>query len=219
MKLVLLGGPGAGKGTQAVMIAKKYDIPHISTGDIFRSNIKNGTTLGIKVKEYLDSGALVPDSLTVEIVRDRLSQSDCGNGFVLDGFPRTIPQAEYLETALEDMCTSLDMVVNIAVPDDMIVKRISGRRVCAACNAGYHIVSSPSSKPGICDTCGAELIQRVDDKEETVLNRLETYHRQTEPLIKFYEEKGKLKTVSGEGTIDDTFVQVKALLDSFGNNL
>lgn len=203
MRLVLLGAPGAGKGTQAVLLAEKLNIPHISTGDIFRSNIRNGTGLGKKAKEYIDKGALVPDEVTIDIVRDRIANSDCKEGFILDGFPRTIPQAERLDEILDSMGMTLDYVIDISIPDDDIIRRLSGRRVCPGCGASYHISHNAPAKAGICDVCGKEIIQREDDKEETVINRLETYHRQTEPLIEYYKEQGKLLTIKGRQKIED----------------
>ena len=203
MRIVLLGAPGAGKGTQAVLLVEELKVPHISTGDIFRSNIVNGTELGKKAKEYIDKGALVPDEVTVGIVEDRLKKSDCSNGFILDGFPRTIPQAESLDEILEAMGTALDYVVDIDVADEHIIKRLSGRRVCPGCGASYHIIHNPPAKPGICDKCGKEIIQRKDDEEETILNRLKTYHIQTEPLIDYYRKQGKLLSVDGRQNIED----------------
>ena len=185
MKLVMLGAPGAGKGTQANMIAEKYGIPHISTGDIFRANIKEGTDLGKEAKSYMDKGELVPDELTVRLLLDRVSKDDCKDGYVLDGFPRTIPQAEVLEKELEKNGDRIDKAVNVDVPDENIVNRMSGRRACLKCGATYHIVHIPPRKEGICDNCGSELVQRDDDKEETVKNRLKVYHEQTAPLIEF----------------------------------
>lgn len=204
MRLILLGAPGAGKGTQATMLSEKYNIPHISTGDIFRSNIKTGTELGKKAKEYLDQGQLVPDSLTVEIVKDRLEKKDCERGFVLDGFPRTIPQAEYLELELKALKVELDAVLNIYVADSEIIKRMSGRRVCPNCGASYHLVYKQTKEEGICDTCKNPVVQREDDREDTVLSRLYTYHNQTEPLIAYYKEKGKLLTVEGKEDVEHT---------------
>ncbi|HEY9060287.1 MAG TPA: adenylate kinase [Pseudobacteroides sp.] len=204
MKLILLGAPGAGKGTQATKLSQKLSIPHISTGDIFRNNIKNSTELGKKAKEYIDKGMLVPDELTISIVKDRLMQDDCKNGFILDGFPRTIPQAEYLEKALNEMGTDIDHVVNVSVADEEIIKRMSGRRVCTNCGATFHTVFNPTKKDGICDNCNASVIQRDDDKEETVISRLKTYHEQTEPLIGFYSKRGKLLTVIGREEIEET---------------
>ena len=197
MKIVMLGAPGAGKGTQAVNIAKEFDIPHVSTGDIFRANIKNGTELGMKAKEYMDKGALVPDEVTIGMLLSRISEPDCKNGYVLDGFPRTIPQAESLKKALSDKGDALDVAVNIDVPDEVIEGRMSGRRSCPKCGASYHVTFTPPKKEGICDLCGAELIQRADDKPETVKARLATYHEQTQPLIDFYKKEGILKEVDG----------------------
>lgn len=204
MRLIMLGAPGAGKGTQAVMLSEKFNIPHISTGDIFRSNIKNGTELGKKAKEFIDKGMLVPDELTIDIVKDRLQKPDCKNGFVLDGFPRTIPQAEYLDKTLDEMGMKLDAVINIFVSDADIIKRMSGRRTCPKCNMSYHTLYMPPKKEGICDNCGADLIQREDDKEETVIKRLSTYHEQTEPLIEYYKKHNKLYTVIGQEKVEDT---------------
>ncbi len=213
MKLIMLGAPGAGKGTQAKMIAERYDIPHISTGDIFRANIKNGTELGMEAKKYMDQGLLVPDDLTVKILLDRVAQPDCKNGYVLDGFPRTIPQAEVLDKALAEMGEAIDYAVNVDVPDENIVKRMSGRRACVSCGATYHIEHIPPKKEGICDKCGEELILRDDDKPETVFNRLHVYHEQTQPLIDFYKEKGVLKTVDGTVDMKDVFAAIAAILD------
>ncbi len=212
MRLILLGAPGSGKGTQATMLQEKLSIPHISTGDIFRSNIKNGTELGKLAKSYMDQGALVPDSVTIDIVKDRLQQDDCKNGFILDGFPRTIPQAEYLDKALEDMGIAVDAALNIHVDDEEIIRRMSGRRVCPACGASYHTIFKTTRTEGVCDSCGADIIQRADDKEETVISRLKVYHDQTEPLIDFYGKKGKLVTVAGQDKVEDTTKEVvKAL--------
>jgi len=213
MRLILLGAPGAGKGTQAVILAEKLSIPHISTGDIFRSNIKNGTELGKKAKEYIDRGALVPDEVTIGIVKGRLQQPDCSKGFILDGFPRTIPQAEYLDEALNDMDTSIDRVIDIHVSDSNIIRRLSGRRVCTSCGATYHLYNHPTRMEGICDSCGSTVVQRDDDKEETVIKRLKTYHDQTEPLIEYYRQKGKLLVVDGTKAIEDT---TKELLEILG---
>jgi len=212
MRLILLGAPGAGKGTQAAMLSEKLNIPHISTGDIFRYNIKNGTALGIKAKEYIDKGLLVPDELTIDIVKDRLLQDDCKNGFILDGFPRTIPQAEYLEVALKSMGVKLDAVLNIFVADEEIIKRMSGRRVCPSCGASYHLIFNPTKAEGVCDSCHTNVIQREDDKEETVLSRLHTYHSQTEPLIEFYKRKGVLLTVLGKDAVVATSQEVLKVL-------
>jgi adenylate kinase len=212
MRLVILGAPGAGKGTQAVILSKKLQIPHISTGDIFRSNIKNETPLGKLAKQYIDGGILVPDEVTIGIVRDRLAEPDCSKGFILDGFPRTIQQAESLDRMLEELGTKLGMVINIDVSDDVIIKRLSGRRVCPECTAIYHINTSEHARRGICENCGAKLIQREDDSEQTVRNRLETYHMQTEPLITYYEGKNQLVHVQGEGKVADTTKEVYQVL-------
>ena len=203
MKIIMLGAPGAGKGTQAKKIAAKYGIPHISTGDIFRANIKNGTELGKKAKTYMDQGLLVPDELVVDLVVDRVNQDDCTNGYVLDGFPRTIPQAEALTEALEKMGQKVDFAIDVNVPDENIVKRMGGRRACVTCGATYHMVYAPTKKEGICDTCGGELILRDDDKPETVQKRLNVYHDQTQPLIDYYTSQGILRTVDGTVDIDD----------------
>jgi len=215
MRLVILGAPGAGKGTQAVNLAKTHNVPHISTGDIFRSNIKNGTELGKKAKEYIDKGLLVPDEITIGIVKDRLTEPDCQKGFILDGFPRTIEQAEKLDAMLEEMGVKLDKVLNIHVPDDEIVKRMSGRRVCPKCGASYHKVYKPTAKENVCDNCEANVVQREDDKEEIVRKRLETYHKQTEPLIEYYTKKGNLVTVVGKEKIEDTTNEVIKALGEF----
>ena len=212
MKIIMLGAPGAGKGTQAKMIADKYGVPHVSTGDIFRANIKNGTELGMEAKKYMDQGLLVPDELTVKVLLDRVSQPDCKNGYVLDGFPRTIPQAEVLDKALAELGESIDYAIDVDVPDENIVKRMSGRRACVSCGATYHVVHVPPKKEGICDRCGSELILRDDDKPETVKNRLDVYHKQTQPLIDFYTKKGVLKTVDGTVDMQDVFKAIVAIL-------
>ena len=212
MKIIMLGAPGAGKGTQAKMIADKYGVPHVSTGDIFRANIKNGTELGMEAKKYMDQGLLVPDELTVKILLDRVSQPDCKNGYVLDGFPRTIPQAEVLDKALAELGESIDYAIDVDVPDENIVKRMSGRRACVSCGATYHVVHVPPKKEGICDRCGSELILRDEDKPETVKNRLDVYHKQTQPLIDFYTKKGVLKTVDGTVDMQDVFKAIVAIL-------
>ena len=186
MKIIMLGAPGAGKGTQAKMIADKYHVPHISTGDIFRANIKNGTELGMEAKKYMDQGLLVPDELTVKILLDRVGKEDCKEGYVLDGFPRTIPQAKVLDEALAELGESIDYAIDVDVPDENIVQRMSGRRACLSCGATYHLEHVPPQKEGVCDKCGNELVLRDDDKADTVLNRLKVYHDQTQPLIQFY---------------------------------
>ena len=212
MKIVMLGAPGAGKGTQAKMIAEKYRIPHISTGDIFRANIKNGTELGKQAKEYMDKGQLVPDELTVKILLDRVAQEDCKNGYVLDGFPRTIPQAEVLDKALTELGDHIDYAIDVNVTDENIIKRMSGRRACLTCGATYHIEHVPPKKEGICDACGNELVLRDDDKPETVKNRLDVYHKQTQPLIDYYTEKNILKTVDGTVDMMDVFGAITSIL-------
>lgn len=212
MKIIMLGAPGAGKGTQAKQIADHYSIPHISTGDIFRANIKEGTELGKKAKEYMDKGQLVPDELTCDLVMDRISQDDAKDGFVLDGFPRTIPQAEALEKALDAAGQKMDYAIDVDVPDENIIGRMSGRRACLNCGATYHIVSIPPKKEGICDRCGEKLVQRDDDKEETVKNRLSVYHEQTQPLIDFYQKRDILRTVDGTRSMEDVFSAISAIL-------
>ena len=213
MKIIMLGAPGAGKGTQAKKIAEKYQIPHISTGDIFRANIKNGTELGKKAKQYMDQGALVPDELTCDLVMDRIQQDDCKKGYILDGFPRTIPQAESLDAALSRLGEAVDYAINVEVPDENIVKRMGGRRACVGCGATYHLVYAAPKKEGICDNCGAELILRDDDKPETVQKRLGVYHEQTQPLIDYYTKKGILKEVDGTMDMGDVF---KAIVEILG---
>ncbi len=212
MKIIMLGAPGAGKGTQAKMIAAKYGIPHISTGDIFRANIKNGTELGAKAKEYMDKGLLVPDELVVDLVIDRFKEPDCEKGYVLDGFPRTIPQAEALDKALAAIGESVDYAINVEVPDENIINRMGGRRACVNCGATYHIVYSPTKVEGKCDACGADLIIRDDDKPETVKNRLAVYHEQTQPLIDYYNGKGITREVDGTVDMNDVFEAIVGIL-------
>ena len=212
MKIIMLGAPGAGKGTQAKQIDAKYSIPHISTGDIFRANIKNGTELGKKAKEYMDQGLLVPDELTCDLVMDRIAQDDAKNGFVLDGFPRTIPQAEALDAALTKIGEAMDYAIDVDVPDENIINRMSGRRACLNCGATYHIVSIPPKKEGVCDSCGNELVLRDDDKPETVKKRLDVYHEQTQPLIDFYKGKGILKSVDGTQPMEKVFDDITSIL-------
>jgi len=212
MKIIMLGAPGAGKGTQAMKIAEKYGVPHISTGDIFRANIKNGTELGAEAKRYMDQGLLVPDELTVKILLDRVANEDCKNGYVLDGFPRTIPQAEVLDVALSDLGDKIDYAINVDVPDDEIISRMSGRRACVTCGATYHIVNVPPVKEGVCDKCGSQLILRDDDKPETVKNRLSVYHNQTQPLIEFYNNKNILKSVDGTNSMQNIFAEIVKIL-------
>lgn len=214
MKIIMLGAPGAGKGTQAKRIADKWKVPHISTGDIFRANIKNGTELGMEAKKYMDKGALVPDELTVKILLDRVAAKDCENGYVLDGFPRTIPQAEVLDRALAEMGDSIDFAINVDVPDDSIINRMSGRRACVSCGATYHVEFAPTRTEGICDRCGKELILRDDDKPETVKKRLMVYHEQTQPLIDYYAGKNILKSVDGTKNMEEVFKDIEAILEA-----
>lgn len=214
MKIIMLGAPGAGKGTQAKKLAEKYGIPHISTGDIFRANIKNGTELGNKAKVYMDQGLLVPDELVVDLVVDRLTKADCENGYVLDGFPRTIPQAEALDEALSKNGESVEYAINVDVADEVIINRMSGRRACLSCGATYHVVNIPPKTEGICDVCGKELVLRDDDKPETVKKRLAVYHEQTQPLIDYYEVKGILRSVDGTKSMDDTFNEIVQILEA-----
>ena len=212
MKIIMLGAPGAGKGTQAKMIAEKYSVPHVSTGDIFRANIKNGTELGKEAKKYMDQGLLVPYELTVKILLDRVAQDECKNGYVLDGFPRTIPQAQVLDKALSELDDAIDYAINVDVPDENIIRRMGGRRACLTCGATYHVEHIPPKKEGICDACGSELVLRDDDKPETVKNRLDVYHKQTQPLIDFYEAKGILKSVDGTVPMEDVFAAITEIL-------
>lgn len=212
MKIIMLGAPGAGKGTQAKMIAEKCGIPHISTGDIFRANIKNGTELGAKAKEYMDKGLLVPDELVCDLVVDRIQQADCEKGYILDGFPRTIPQAEALENALNAIEQKLDYAIDIDVPDENIINRMSGRRACVGCGATYHVLFNPTKVGGKCDVCGESLILRDDDKPETVKKRLDVYHTQTQPLIDFYTERKVLVEVDGTQSMDKVFDDIMKIL-------
>lgn len=212
MKIIMLGAPGAGKGTQAKMLAAKYGIPHISTGDIFRANIKEGTDLGKKAKEYMDKGELVPDELVVDLVIDRFAQPDAEGGYVLDGFPRTIPQAEALTAALSAKGENVDYAINVEVPDENIVSRMGGRRACVGCGATYHIKYNAPKTEGICDVCGKELILRDDDKPETVQNRLSVYHEQTQPLIDYYKGQGIERDVDGTKDMNDVFADIVQIL-------
>ena len=212
MKIIMLGAPGAGKGTQAKKIAEKYHIPHISTGDVFRANIKNGTELGKKAKTYMDQGLLVPDELTVDLVIDRVGQDDCKDGYILDGFPRTIPQAECLDAALEKRGEKVDFAIDVEVPDENIVNRMSGRRACVGCGATYHIKYNPTKVDGVCDACGEKLVLRDDDKPETVQKRLGVYHDQTQPLIDYYTKSGVLKEVDGTVDMEDVFQAIVEIL-------
>ncbi|EAF4181629.1 adenylate kinase [Listeria monocytogenes] len=215
MKLVLMGLPGAGKGTQAEQIVEKYNIPHISTGDMFRAAMKNNTELGRKAKSFMDNGDLVPDEVTNGIVRERLSEDDAKDGFLLDGFPRTVEQAQELENILSDLGTELDAVINIDVEKDVLMKRLTGRWICRTCGKTYHEIYNPPKVPGKCDLDGGELYQRDDDKKETVEKRLNVNIKQTKPLLDFYSEKGKLHNINGEQEIKDVFVDVEKILASF----
>ena len=212
MKIIMLGAPGAGKGTQAKKLSAKYSIPHISTGDIFRANIAGGTELGRKAKEYMDQGLLVPDEVTIGMLLDRIHEADCANGYVLDGFPRTIPQAESLTKALEAENTSIDYAIDVDVPDEAIISRMSGRRACLKCGATYHVVFAAPKQEGICDSCGSALVLRDDDKPETVKKRLTVYHDQTQPLIDYYKGRGVLRTVDGTQPLDDVFSGIVGIL-------
>lgn len=212
MKIIMLGAPGAGKGTQAKKIAEKYQIPHISTGDIFRANIKGGTELGMKAKAYMDQGGLVPDDVTIGMLLDRIHEADCANGYVLDGFPRTIPQAESLTKALGEMGESMDYAIDVDVPDENIINRMAGRRACLACGATYHIVYNPPKQEGVCDVCGEKLVLRDDDKPETVQKRLGVYHEQTQPLIEYYGKAGILVTVDGTKDLNEVFKDIVRVL-------
>ncbi|KSV59612.1 adenylate kinase [Acetivibrio ethanolgignens] len=212
MKIIMLGAPGAGKGTQAKKIAEKYAIPHISTGDIFRANIKNNTELGKKAKTYIDQGLLVPDELVVDLVVDRLAREDAKKGYVLDGFPRTIPQAEALDAALSERGEKIDYAIDVEVPDSAIIERMSGRRSCSQCGASYHVVFNPPKTEGVCDACGGTLILRDDDKKETVEKRLSVYHEQTKPLIDYYTGQNIIKEVDGTRSMDEVFNAITGIL-------
>ena len=214
LRTILLGAPGAGKGTVAAKIIKEYNIPHISTGDIFRDNLKRKTELGLRAQEYMTRGELVPDDLTCEIATTRLLEDDCKNGFLLDGFPRTVYQAEKLEEFLKEHGQSLDKVVQLVVDDELLIKRLTGRRVCKNCGATFHVITIPPKEDGICDYCGEPLIQRADDTEETAVNRLKVYEEQTSPLVEYYEEKGVLAPIDGAGTPDEVF---QSILEVLGN--
>ncbi len=212
MKLLIMGRPGAGKGTQAANIKEYYNIPHISTGDMFRAAMKNGTKLGLLAKSYMEKGALVPDEVTIGIVQERLLEDDCKNGFLLDGFPRTIAQAEAFDAFLNSNDIKLDAALNVDVDASILIRRMVGRRVCKTCGATYHVEFNPSKVEGVCDNCGSPLIQRADDTEETAVNRLETYDAQTAPLLDFYAKKNLLKTVNGDQPLDKVFDDIKAVL-------
>jgi adenylate kinase len=212
VNIVLMGLPGAGKGTQAEKIVEKYGIPHISTGDMFRAAIKGGTELGLKAKSFMDNGDLVPDEVTIGIVRERLSKEDCDKGFLLDGFPRTVTQAEALENILADLGKKMNYVININVDKDILMGRLTGRRICKECGATYHLVFNPPTEEGVCDRCGGELYQRADDNEETVQNRLDVNIKQTQPLLAYYEDKGYLKNIDGQQDIHRVFDDIDELL-------
>lgn len=212
MKIIMLGAPGAGKGTQAKMISKKYDFPHISTGDIFRANIKNETELGKEAKKYMDQGLLVPDELVVNLVVDRLMEDDTKRGYILDGFPRTIPQAEALTNALKEHGEEIDYAINVEVPDGVIIERMSGRRACVNCGGTYHVVFNPTKVEGVCDACGGKLILREDDAPETVKKRLDVYHEQTQPLIDYYTEQNKIVEVDGTLEMAEVFEAITKIL-------
>ena len=210
MNIIMLGAPGAGKGTQAAVLCERLNIPTISTGNIIREALKNGTEMGLKAKSFMDAGQLVPDEVVIGIVRDRLQEDDCKNGYILDGFPRTIPQAE----ALDEMGANIDVVIDIEVKDEVIVNRLSGRRVCENCGRPYHIVSLKPAVDGVCDDCGGALVQRKDDQIETIKNRLDVYHKETEPLVKYYEAQGKLKVVEGKDTVAATTDEVFKVIEA-----
>ncbi|WP_078382539.1 adenylate kinase [Sutcliffiella halmapala] len=212
MNLVLMGLPGAGKGTQAERIVEKYNIPHISTGDMFRAAMKEGTELGLKAKSFMDQGQLVPDEVTIGIVRERLEKEDCKNGFLLDGFPRTVPQADALEQMLEELGRKIDYVINVDVDQSILMERLTGRRICKDCGSTYHLVFNPPSEDGVCDKCGGELYQRADDNEETVGNRLEVNVKQSKPLLDFYKSKGYLQNIDGQQPIGKVFNDIEKLL-------
>ena len=212
MKIIMLGAPGAGKGSQASRIAKEYQLPHISTGDIFRANLKEETELGKRAKSFMDKGELVPDDITIAMLLDRIHKEDCKNGYILDGFPRTIPQAEALKEALAKKDEKIDLALDVEASDELIIKRMAGRRTCPACGAIYHIVTLPPKTEGICDRCGADLIQRKDDNEETVKNRLKIYHEVTEPLISYYKKEGILEEIDGAEELDKVFEKVKTII-------
>lgn len=214
MKIVLLGPPGAGKGTQAKSISNRYSIPHISTGDIFRKNISENTPLGVEAKRYMDNGQLVPDEVTINMVKDRLQDDDCKNGYLLDGFPRTVHQAEALQEFLEEIGEELDTTLCIDVPMNFILERMTGRRVCPSCGASYHVKFNPPTIAGKCDVCGSDVIQRKDDTEDTVQERLDVYQRQTQPLIDFYKNKNQLSVVDGTKAINKVFESICKILGS-----
>ncbi len=213
MRLILLGPPGAGKGTQAKRLIERYGIPQISTGDILRAAVREGTELGRKAKQYMDAGQLVPDEVVIGIIRERLKEADCARGFILDGFPRTVPQAEALKGVLAELGQALDHVVSIEVPDEDLVERLTGRRTCRGCGAMYHVRFSPPKQDGVCDRCGGELYQRDDDREDTIRARLKVYHDQTAPLVAFYEGEGLLRRVDGVGSVDEIYGRILGVLE------
>ncbi|SDF64693.1 Adenylate kinase [Methanolobus vulcani] len=214
MNIALFGPPGAGKGTQAKELSKYYNIPHISTGDILRANVRDGTELGLKAKQYMDKGELVPDEVLIGLIRNRLTEPDCETGYLLDGYPRTIPQADALTGILSDINKPLDAVINIEVSDDELVKRLSGRRSCT-CGESYHVVFNPPEKEGVCNACGAELYQRDDDKEEVIRQRLSVYNEKTKPLINYYDDAGILVNIDGTGAVDAVFADICKVMDQF----
>ncbi|ETA68680.1 MAG: adenylate kinase [Methanolobus sp.] len=214
MNIALFGPPGAGKGTQAKELSKKYSIPHISTGDILRANVRDGTELGLKAKQYMDKGELVPDEVLIGLIRNRLTGSDCETGYLLDGYPRTIPQADALTDILKEISKPLDAVINIEVSDDELVKRLSGRRSCA-CGESYHVMFNPPEKDGICNACGADLYQRDDDKEEVIRQRLAVYNEKTKPLINYYDDAGILVNIDGTGVVDAVFADICKVMNQF----
>lgn len=215
MNIIIFGPPGAGKGTQAKKMVDFYGIPQISTGDILRANVREGTELGLAAKAYMDKGELVPDEVLIGIIKNRLKEEDCENGFILDGYPRTIPQADALATILDEINKPIDVVLNLEVPDEELVERISGRLMCNNCGASYHRTFNPPKKEGVCDICGGELFQRADDREEAVKNRLDVYKRQTQPLIDYYAKQGLLVFLDGTKDINEVFEDIKAVLSKF----
>ncbi len=212
MRLILLGPPGAGKGTQAKRLVDKFGIPQISTGDMLRAALKAGTELGLTAKKYMDAGQLVPDEVVIGLIEERVAKDDCKKGFMLDGFPRTVGQADALKGVLSKLGLTIDHVISIEVPNEELVERLTGRRTCRACGAGFHVLFDPPKKEGVCDKCGGELYQRDDDKEETIRNRLKVYESQTEPLIAYYKKAGTLRPIAGQGSIDDIFARIEAVL-------